>query len=193
MASPIAVKLYEISVIPFVPICTVALTRLVPFTAIVPYIVEFPDTWPESVSVIDWPDELLVVVTLAALVMPAPNTPPPVALLETLKTTMSIWLDGTTNDKPENVYAPSTGVVLTARGSMLSVSLKVCAFSCVLLYNATETMSASVTVPVLVTVIDEMFICSPVAEKLNDIIVTLVEPITVVVATLLVPVMERLP
>ena len=59
-----------------------------------------------------------------------------------------------------------------------------------LLYKPTRTMSAVVCVPLNVMFRLVMFICSPVAVKLNDIIVTLVEPIAVVDATLLVPVIE---
>ena len=54
-------------------------------------------------------------------------------------------------------------------------------------------MSAVVCVPLNVMFRLVMFICSPVAVKLNDIIVTLVEPIAVVAATLLVPVTASVP
>ena len=149
-----------------------------------------------NVSVIVWPDAPPTVTTSDAPSMDALNVLPPVALGDMLKTTNIVWPPVIAfNDRPEKLYLPFTAaVVLTARTSYDVVSFSdVPASGSVLLYNLTSTMSAFVAEPFRVIIISEMFICSPRAEKLKDIIVTLVDPIWVVVPTRFVPVIERLP
>ena len=162
-----------------------------------PVITELPDLWLANVSVIACAEPPAVVTTSAAPSIDALSVRPPVAVLDMLTTTSRTFVVPAVIFRPmlEKLYLPLTGAEvfhwiklwLTPEPSNKPAS------SAELLYRPTRTISASVCVPLSVMFNPVIFICSPVAEKLNDIIVTLVEPIWVVVATLLVPVIERLP